>query len=216
MKKIAAIILSIVLLFSFGIRSFASYSFNEVIILTPADSESETIIAHKIKNIGVDCRFYVFTGGTYYIALPDKAYTGIQLGTRDPVTAELVEYDPEKFIIEGLDVKWSLICGNETIEHGLSYNEAKSKADALNNGNDGNYDILLETNVNIIKISVEPNLSDEVMHYRFNLYAFLDGTFYRSYNVITCDNSLGEYASLLGISLRDYDNIPVTGAPAPM
>lgn len=215
MKKIISAVLALVLVFSFELQAFAGYSYNSVVVLTPEDPYDGTAVAYKTLNLGIEQRFYVFNGGTYYIALPDKPYENIHFSAEGPIHVELVEYNPEKITVDGLDIRWALTFGGEKIESGLSYEEAKGKADSCKGSGKNGYDIVPETNVNIIRITVEPNTSDEVKYYNLKIYATLNGVNLMSKHIITCDTPSGNYAALLGVSFRDNDTIPITGAPAP-
>ena len=178
MKKALALVLALVLALSMAVSAFAATL--DMVELIPAKTEESDEIDIKVYDESV-LKFLVYEGGEYYIAL-DAAYDweNIELTSNGNVTAELVEYDPAKMNVYGMEIVFDITRKGDAMDNGewftssgvegekstVKYEEALAYAKKLNAEGHPNYadekevtyyGVEVRTNVNIIKLTVEDN-----------------------------------------------------------
>ena len=205
MKKALALVLALVLALSMAVSAFA---FVKPVFLEPDEEDEAGRKEIEVIDVVEDLLLYTYEGGTYYIALPDEAWEDIKLTTNGNVSAELVEFDPEKMVIvneAGEDiVKWCVTRKGEKLEtSGLTYDVAKEYAKKFNkeghpdfddkNGKVTYYGVAPITNVNVIKIVVEDNYTAHYTEGTIKVNATLDDEPYKGVVTVINDVVLFEY-----------------------
>ena len=207
MKKALALVLALVLALSMAVSAFA---FVDPVFLEKDEEDEAGRKEIEVIDVVDDLLLYTYEGGTYYIALPDEAWEDIKLTTNGNVSAELVEFDPEKMVIVnelGEDiVKWCVTRkGEELATSGLTYDEAKAWAKEFNNngypdksvyddqGKVTYYGVAPITNVNVIKIVVEDNYTAHYTEGTIKVNATLDDEPYKGVVTVINDVVIFEY-----------------------
>lgn len=167
MKKALALVLALVLALSMGVVAFADVLGGLVVLGPSQNATSDVIDVPVVPAVDEKTVLYTTDKGTYYIALDNKDYQNVTLTANNDITAELVDYDPEKMNVTGLDINWGVTRKGVVIEEGLTYKAAVENAANYNEkGNDlydekeekvTYYGVKLLSNVNIIKVTVAPN-----------------------------------------------------------
>lgn len=171
MKKALALVLALVLALSMAVSAFAL----DFVELTPAgkaeagkveipvvDADDEDIL---YTTVSWDEEGNPVLETVYYVALPfDVAYTDVKVTANGNLTAELVEFNPEKMVIvddEGNDLlTYSVLdLKGDAVETDLSYEEALAAEADLEKENKVNYTVVCEQTVNVIKMVVANNFS---------------------------------------------------------
>ena len=96
MKKALALVLALVLALSMAVSAFA---FVDPVFLEKDEEDEAGRKEIEVIDVVEDLLLYTYEGGTYYIALPDEAWEDNKLTTNGYVSAELVEFEPEKMVI---------------------------------------------------------------------------------------------------------------------
>lgn len=151
MKKFIAIILAVTMLFS-----VTAYG----LTLKEPVEQAEKLM--ELPMLTLDNGVSTFTtgaGGTFYIMLdPAVKYEKIAVTDNGCVDAKVFEYDPEKHIeLDG--IFYCVKNGENVIAGGLTYNQAKEKAEELNKAEKTTLNKIALDNcyVNVIEITVENN-----------------------------------------------------------
>lgn len=171
MKKALALVLALVLALSMAVSAFAL----DFVELTPAgkaeagkveipvvDADDEDIL---YTTVSWDEEGNPVLETVYYVALPfDVAYTDVKVTANGNLTAELVEFNPEKMVIvddEGKDLlTYSVLdLKGDAVETNLSYEDALAAEADLEKENKVNYTVVCEQTVNVIKMVVANNFS---------------------------------------------------------
>ncbi|MBQ7123187.1 MAG: hypothetical protein IJO01_01055 [Oscillospiraceae bacterium] len=157
MKKALALVLALVLALSMAVSAFAA----ELVVLKPADKDADDKLVIDVVDGKDETVLYTLgEKATYYIALANEEYKDVAVSTNGVVSAELVKYDPEKMVVNGMDIFYDVTEKGVAVKEDLTYEAAKAEAEKLNNdGKVTYYGYKLATNVNIIKITVADNYS---------------------------------------------------------
>lgn len=184
MKKALALVLALVLALSMAVSALAL----DLVELVPAEKEKSDLVKIPVVDVD-DVTLLLYEGGKYYIALEDEAWEDVKVTTNGNVTAKLVEYDPAKMIVTGMDIKFNVTYKGEaygspfvtkadrnsveTYKAALKYAEDKNDAEHVTY-----WDVEVATNVNIIEIVVEDNYSAHYTEGTIKVEAVLDGEDY--------------------------------------
>lgn len=190
MKKALALILALVLALSMGISAFAA----SFVVLEPVEEAEDDVI--EIEVVDAENEFFVYTRGTgtYYAALSDEDYENVSLSANGIISAKLVDYDPETMNVTGMEILYSVTRAGVVYESGLDYAAAAANAAAYNEAEKVTYySVALETNVNIIKITVEDNYSAAYKTGTLKISATLDDEAVSATLTVISDVTIFEY-----------------------
>lgn len=171
MKKALALVLALVLALSMAVSAFAL----DFVELKPADKAEAGKV--EIPVVDADNEHILYTTLTwdedgnpvletvYYVALPfDVAYTDVKVTANGNLTAELVEFNPDKMVIvdeNGNDVLTYSVLNlkGEAVATELSYEDALSWEAYFEKENKVDFKVVCEQTVNVIKMVVANNFS---------------------------------------------------------
>ena len=180
MKKALALVLALVLALSMAVSALAL----ELVELVPAEKEKSDLVKIPVVDVD-DVTLLLYEGGKYYIALEDEAWEDVKVTTNGNVTAKLVEYDPAKMIVTGMNIKFNVTYKGEAYGEPFvtkaDRNSVETYKAALKYAEDKNddeyvtyWDVEVATNVNIIEIVVEDNYSAHYTEGTIKVEAVLD------------------------------------------
>ena len=183
MKKALALVLALVLALSMAVSAFAAV---ELVDLVKVPEAKEKEIKIPVIDVEDPAMYYVYEGGKYYIALEDAEWEDIKLTVAgDCLTAKLVEYDPAKMNVYGMEIVFEITkkgepTGEEFVADGVEqstdvYEEACEAAEAYNDAEYVTYyDVAVKTNVNIIELVVADNYTVHYQEASLKIEATLD------------------------------------------
>lgn len=201
MKKALALVLALVLALSMAVSAFAL----EVVEL---EKDEETEAGFKVMPVtDVENKAVLveaYEKQTYYFALSDAEWEDIKLTTNGNITAELVDYDPEKMDLVGMNVGFRVVGKKGEIAGGVwtenyesdraAYRAALEIAENLNDKEEVTYyTVVMVTNVNVIKVVVEPNYTAHYTEGTLKINATLDDEPYKGVVYFINDVVLFEY-----------------------
>ncbi|MBR3962728.1 MAG: hypothetical protein IKK14_04290 [Oscillospiraceae bacterium] len=180
MKKALALVLALVLALSMAVSALAL----DLVELVPAEKEKSDLVEIPVVKVD-EVTLLLYEGGKYYIALEDEAWEDVEVTTNGNVTAKLVEYDPAKMIVTGMDIKFNVTYKGEAYGEPFvtkaDRNSVETYKAALKYAEDKNddeyvtyWDVEVATNVNIIEIVVEDNYSAHYTEGTIKVEAVLD------------------------------------------
>ena len=169
MKKFIAIILAVTMLFS-----VTAYG----LTLKEPVEQAEKLMELPMLTLDNDVStFTTGAGGTFYIMLdPAVKYEKIAVTDNGCVDAKVFEYDPEKHIeLDG--IFYCVKNGENVVAGGLTYNQAKEKAEELNKAEKTTLNKIALDNchINVIEITVENNYTAKYKKGEITINAKVDG-----------------------------------------
>ncbi len=200
MKKALALVLALVLALSMAVSAFGLELVELEKVNTAEAGRTEINLVPVVKDL--ERVLYTTQAGVYYIALEDQPWTDVKVTANGNVTAELVEFDPEKMVIlddAGNDyVKWAVTEKGETLKwadcNDLTYDEAVEMAAAKNAKYEVTYyGITCVTNVNVIKLTIADNYTAHYTEGTVEIEAKLAGKLYAAELTIINDVTIFEY-----------------------
>ena len=199
-KKLLSLVLAILLVFSMGINAFAA----DLVVLYPtymASAQAKMHI-HLVDPVDQGIVLYTTEQGVYYIALDDMPFEDVTITAKGAILAELIEFNPETMIVEGMDIIYGITRDGEFIgDQFYDYEEAVAASKELNEAeNTDSYEAVLLTNVNIIKITIEDNYSTSYIMGTLRIDATLNGKPFSSAMTVVVDVSIFEPKYVKAIS----------------
>ncbi|MBR3611184.1 MAG: hypothetical protein IKL57_07000 [Oscillospiraceae bacterium] len=173
MKKIVSLVLAFIMAFSFGISTFAS----EGELIPEETGYEKKIYINLSKPVEEAEVLYATMAGRYYFALDDEPYENITISSAGCVSASLLEFDPEKMEVYGMDIMFGVEYEGEIVSEPMKYIYAMERANQLNKENKTTlYKAVLLTNVNIFEVTIEDNYGAEYIEGMLKIKATLNGT----------------------------------------
>lgn len=191
MKKFISVFLAVLMVFLMGISAFAT----DLLVLGDVSvCYDNKVHINVVDAFSSQIFLYASDYGTYFIALEDKPFQNIKVSSSGAVSAELIEFDPETMVVYGMDIEYGVSYDGEIIEYGLDYETAVKWARDLNKEFiTSKYEVVLLTNVNIIRITIADNYGTSYTEGIIKVEAFLNGTPYAAIMHCILDVTIFEY-----------------------